>query len=532
MKTRVPFTPSPALDNHFEQALLYAVELLQEMDWSIPYGIVPAAPDVLVWMIGKYEPEVVSKLRDEGKLGEFKSRLRQFARVRVEAAVIQADEHSEAEAEICCQLEDLGHLEPSHLLKALDTGTLRKVDPIATNLFKRVVSAALARQTWMYSRRVELEDGAHHGVVRKWHKPRDVFLGCDAEQRCQATHRATDPNDAPALSSALLHAKELMVSGDIGQRGEYWEKTYSQVVGEWIAHDLPEVTAELIAGNQVDNFFNGASAFIVEQRRVEQIWYAMSSQLRSLMLSHVVTIADAKRIIRSVVRATEQAETDEELERLTTLVLEMVERRASPPTLLTECPAWQTRETCPVFQRARSETEKFRCYLAEVVDLPIDLRSRTAESHCLVVRLPNEHLIDPPALYRAHEDGIQCVDVELKEQFSAYMMAISDSFWCGMNAFLEVVHRFRAALPVAYLFASGETLLVEYPFGYFGEHANIRQQDLRLVHGFDGETLSSSPGMPRPTNSPDPIAPLLITTVVDVTSRKRETTLSDEYTKQ
>jgi hypothetical protein len=532
MKPRVPFTVSHSLDTHFEQVLLYAVELLQEMDWTIPYGIVPVAPDVLVWMIGKYEPEVVYKLRDEGKLGEFKSRLRQFARVRAEAAVIQNNEHTEAEAEISCQLQDLGHLEPSHILKALDTGTLRKVDRIATTLFKRVVSAAYDRQSWMYSHRTELEDEAPRGVARKWHKPRDVFLDCDAEQRCQPTHLATDPNDAPALSFALSHAKELMVAGDIGQRGEYWDKAYSQVVGEWIAHDLPDVSAELLARNQVDRFFQCANAFIVEQRRAEQIWYAMSAQLRFLVLSHVATIADAKRIIRSVVRATEQAETDEEMERLTTLVLEMMERRAEPPTLLTECPTWRTHETCPVFQRARSEPDTSFCYLAEVDDLPADLRTQTSESHCLVVRLPNERVIELPALSRAHEGGIQCVCVEQKGQPVTYMMAISDAFWCNEPVFLEVIHRFRAALPVIYLLESGEALFVEYPFGYFGVHANIREQDLHLVHRFDGENLSCRPGMPRPTNSPDPIAPLLITTIVDMTSRQRDKSLADEYVKR
>jgi hypothetical protein len=529
MKTRVPFTVSHSLDTHFEQVLLYAVELLQEMDWTIPYGIVPVAPDVLVWMIGKYEPDVVYKLRDEGKLGEFKSRLRQFARVRAEAAVIQNNEHTEAEAEISCQLQDLGHLEPSHILKALDTGALRKVDRVVTNLFKRVVSAAHDRQTSMHLRRIELEDEATRGVVRKWHRPRDVFLDCDAEQRCQATHLAADPNEAPALNSALSHAKELMVAGDIGQHGEYWEKAYSQVVGEWIAHDLPEVSAELLARNQVENFFKGANAFIVEQRKAEKIWYAMSAQLRFLMLSHVATIADAKRIIRSVVRATEQAETDEELERFTTLVLEMLERRAEPPTLLTECPTWHTRQTCAVFQRARSEAESLLCYLAEVTDLPANLRNQTTESHCLIVHLPDSQLIDRSALSRAHEGGIQCVCVEKKGQPVTYRMAISDAFWCNEPVFLEVIHRFRAALPVIYLFESGEALFVEYPLGYFGVHANIREQDLHLVHSYDGMTLSSRPGMPRPTSSLDPLSPLLVDTIVDVTPRQRDTTLADEY---
>ena len=72
-----------------EQALVYAVRLLAEMDCHSWGGGALLVPEVLIWTIEQFNPELITTLREAELLPAFQRRLEQYHELRLIAEPVR-----------------------------------------------------------------------------------------------------------------------------------------------------------------------------------------------------------------------------------------------------------------------------------------------------------------------------------------------------------------------------------------------------------------------------------------------------------
>src|ERR1700676_3918160 len=112
------------------------------MDFHSWGGGAVLVPEVFIWTIEQFNPELVTALREKGLLTAFKRCLEQYHELRLIAEPLRLKAHFEAECEICRELQDFGYLGLRDMERALSEGDWHPDDVSAHIRFRRVIRIA------------------------------------------------------------------------------------------------------------------------------------------------------------------------------------------------------------------------------------------------------------------------------------------------------------------------------------------------------------------------------------------------------
>ncbi|BBU30263.1 hypothetical protein BTHE68_39970 [Burkholderia sp. THE68] len=475
---------APSFHAPFEQAFLYVVELLQDMDASLQFGIVPAVPEVLIWMLEKQQPEMLDNLRTEARLSRFEKLLTLYHDVRIRAGLIQREQHWEAEAEMCCELEDWGHVELEHIAEAIQS-TLQVGDPDTAAFFAQVVDSARHRRETSRQAEAELAgaDAPENGIA----KPSELvpWMVGDTVQVGMNTDSANAGDETDPVNLAEHYAKQLLVAGDNGRYPDYWTCAYAEAVVAWVEEDMPGVAAELVGQGRASDLLDSVGHFLESMRQVEHLWDVLSAPLRRHLSETRGSEADVSQMVEHVVRAESTGQSEADVIRRTALVVEMLSRRsAGASTSRSRLSVFETETMSRSDDSLGWMANGSTCRIVKTSSLPANIRAATNEAYCLLVDMESQSHLDAAELASTREGG--GVDVHIVERSDGSrtsVIAINKKFWCEWNIFMEVMPRFRTNIPILYLMKSKSVLVVR-PFCFFAENARVRNKDLRLIETY------------------------------------------------
>jgi hypothetical protein len=520
----IRFTPSTQLSTHLEQVFLYTIELLQQMDQGIAYGIVPTAPEVLLWMIQKCEPEVFAELQSGGRVSEFITVLEHYRSIRDEAKDVEMERLLQFEAETNCDGNNWGHVSLDDVAEALSRSALHQDHPEIASFLKRVLSAARERSEWFWRCFHELQR-ADAELPQEARKPCTSIV-VDAVTSTPSVQY--DSHENGPLQAAVAHARNLMLLADTGQCVDFWMTVYAEVVGRWVEHDLPSAVAAVLQRAEASQFFDSIGQFIEEMREVERLWDMLSPQLRGLLLSQAGS-SEALSLVRHVVQVGFSREDRKPVNRLAALVVEMLFRRATSFEPSDSLPVLQTTQNSPLGQRIREEAScETVAYLVSTADLPDEVRARTTERYALVVKVDSSQERDFPGQISWVRDGFDAFTAEQSGGGAVRMLAFSSYFWCREDDLLAILERFRLAIPVLYV-GEKATCFVQYPCSYFPIHSRIHDRKLtrdffkRMPKAIGGGFYSSTWSVLHV------IVPLIVDSFMDWTHQQPGSNLSDAY---
>lgn len=326
---RVPFTPSPQLNVPLEQALLYAVELLCEMDWTLFADDVPVVPSTLVWMIDRYDPAVLAELRTSGQIAQFTTLLADYDQIRALAVPIQINFIGDMEAENCCEIEDPGHLDYVNILTAVDRSG-RSISPDTKRTFRRVLSVARARARWYWSTHFSLNRDAATSQPQS-NEDNSTLRPLDQrpsrlEPTCSEHAENTDD-----LRKVAFDAKTWLIHNDDGQNPRYWHDLQPDLLGARLAAKCPELRAQIETHADWHTFDGEVDSFVRIMRQTELMWDRLSQPLRTLLSKDTAIHLHLDEIVRPMVAKSEDPTGNEDLNYYIPLVLQMIQRRTEMP---------------------------------------------------------------------------------------------------------------------------------------------------------------------------------------------------------
>ncbi|WP_250522742.1 MULTISPECIES: hypothetical protein [unclassified Caballeronia] len=455
------------------------------MDSTLQFGIVPTVPEVVVWMISKQQPEMYESLCADGQLPQFITLLTLYRDVRAEASRIQREQHWDAEAEMCCELEDWGHVELEHISEAIRV-VQHDDHPKAAAFFARVVKAALKRREASRRARDELmRAGALASEAAQAPKQTVIAGGTHVSEAMRMAPVPVD--DADLLRLAQHHAEHILIAGDNGRHSDYWSCAYAEAIVAWIEDDIPDVAAELVRQSKADALLVSIKQFIESMRQVEHLWDVLSAPLRELLAKADGSDADVSRIVEHVVRGELPEESEAGIGRCTAFVVEMLVRRyAGSDQVAKSLKVFETESMwreAAIWDYRNSEDFGSNCCIVETSNLPADIRGETSERFCLLVDMRSVPLVNAEEFARTGEEGVDVHIVTRSGGSGATMIAIHNKLWCQWDVFMEVMPRFRTNIPVVYSMAE-KSVLVVHPFCFFAENAKLRNKDLRLIETY------------------------------------------------
>jgi hypothetical protein len=495
------------------------------MDQSTTYGIVPVVPEVLLWMIRMYEPEVFGALQSIRQVPELLSLLEHYGGLRQRAEEIEMERTFQFEMESGCDGSTDGRVSLDDIQEAINQSSLDAELPTVAGTLRKVVNAAQERRVWFWNQ-----------YNMQFRFAEDVDLkrlkgSCLTPHASSMTYQPLTEaagSTADPLHTAVMHGRMLLLTADTGQHSAFWTTVYGEVVGNWVERDLPSIAAALLARAETSDFFRAINDFIFEMRAVEDLWNVLSPQLRNLLLAQNLADSKVVHLVRSVVRTRRSADSESDTIRLTNLVIEMVRRRAEPPTFVDCLPVSRTSQSSPLIDRIRDRANEEARYVALTSDLPAELKAMTSERYCLAVRMDSTNTEMIADIEQPAETGIDTFVAEQSDGTGQAMVAVSHAFWCRKDQFLELMWRFRSSIPVLYV-GDEDVVLVEYPCSYFPMHAKLRDgvrgRDVyRRTSEIDGGFYYCAP-----FSSASAHVPILIGSIVDWSSQQPTFRLSDDF---
>jgi hypothetical protein len=510
-----------------EQALVYAVRLLAEMDCHSRGGGALLVPEVFIWTVEQFNPELITTLREAELLAAFERRLEQYHELRLIAEPLRLDAHYEAECEICRELQDLGYLELHDMERALSEGDWHPDDVTARGCFRRVIRAA--QKSSDVRKVIDRQLAGFREADNIAYRRHESAANRDADGQADGLDAIVP---AAPLASALVHVRRQLLASDDGTPRDLWQQVYTSVLGGWLEDDLPELAAGVLGAGQVVEFYEEAARYLGSMREVERIWNSLSPHVRSLLRCQT-TVESAVSIIESVVRA--DGTPEDEISARTSRIWEMVKRRGlrhRRHRTQHYNKALVSHGTSAVIERIRSDAHTRKtCFVVGRQDVPAPLRSMTNERQCLAIRLPEQRLQVVDDLVSS--DGVTCFFSENREAEHVVRLElqVNPAFWCKYDQLWSFLFRFRRTIPVLYVFDT-QCILVIYPFSHFSnlkEIANVRHKNRYSVSIREGPWIFGAENYTSKLPDGTQLKPVMVQQVVDISGLPYGSALKEAY---
>ncbi len=494
-----------------EQALVYAIRLLDNMERH-SYGGVLLVPDVFIWTVEQFNPELIATLRKEQLLSVFKKRLEQYYELRRIADSLRLEELVECEADTNRVMPDPGPLELYDIKHALSIGNWQSNDVSAHGFFRRVIHAAQEDSDFRETLDQQL-DRLREAYATTYYARASISTGHADGQADQL-----DPMVPEPLASALVHARRQLLACDNGTDWRMWEKFYTSVLGDWLEDDQPELAANVLIAGQVDAYVNDITLYSLAMRKVEGVWHTLSPHVRLLLLCQ--TDAECPiSLIAKVIRA--QGIAENEVHAWASRAWEMVKRRAVPAHERHVNEALVSQDTSTVIERIRSDNlAHSTCFIVDRHCLPEPLHSMTDERQCLAIRLPEDRrqFIDQ-LVFGSGVSGSTSMRNIGESAVASSQLSVNDAFCCDWYHLWDILFRFRRAIPVLHVF-DAQCILIIYPFSHYGH--------LRALLDRESDVSPAECGISkRPEGTP--LEPTVVEQVVDISGLSYGKVLRESY---